>query len=65
MEQISDIDELTRICQKIIDDNPKAVKSYKGGKKKVYQFFINRALKSTDERVNIKKTIEIFNKLLH
>lgn len=65
LEQISDIDELTRICQKIIDDNPKAVKSYKGGKKKVYQFFINRALKSTDERVNIKKTIEIFNKLLH
>lgn len=29
--QISDEDELTKICQEIIEQNPKLVKLYKGG----------------------------------
>ncbi|XP_051173159.1 glutamyl-tRNA(Gln) amidotransferase subunit B, mitochondrial [Leptopilina boulardi] len=63
--QITDNEELTRICQKIIDDNPKALKQYKGGKKKVFQFFINQVTKSTDERANVNKAIEIFKKLFN
>ncbi len=49
---ISDEGELVKIVQKIIADNPSQVEAYKGGKDKLFGFFVGQAMKETKGRAN-------------
>ncbi|XP_026473641.1 glutamyl-tRNA(Gln) amidotransferase subunit B, mitochondrial [Ctenocephalides felis] len=62
--QISDEDELTKICQEIIEQNPKLVKLYKGGKKKVLFALLGDISKKTENRANMSKVSQILENML-
>ncbi len=57
---ISDESSILPIIQKIISDNPEQVAAYKGGKDKLFGFFVGQAMKETKGRANP----QLLNKLL-
>ncbi len=57
---ISDESAILPIVQKIISDNPQQVAAYKGGKDKLFGFFVGQAMKETKGRANP----QLLNKLL-
>ena len=57
---ISDESSILPIIQKILEANPEQVKAYKGGKDKLFGFFVGQAMKETKGRANP----QLLNKLL-
>ena len=51
-QQLSDTDELEGIIAGIIADNPEQVEQYKGGKTKVFGFFVGQVMKATKGQAN-------------
>ncbi len=62
--QISDTDEMEKIIDGIIAENPDEVKSYKAGKTNLIQFFIGQTMKKTQGKANPKIAEEIIKKKL-
>ncbi len=58
---ISDENELVAIVEKIINDNPSQVAAYRGGKDKLFGFFVGQVMKATQGRANP----QIINEVLH
>ncbi len=61
---ISDENELIAIVEKIINDNPNQVAAYKGGKDKLFGFFVGQAMKATQGRANPQLINDIIKKKL-
>ena len=57
---ISDESSILPIVQKIVQSNPEQVAAYKGGKDKLFGFFVGQAMKETKGRANP----QLLNKLL-
>jgi len=57
--QVSDIKEIEKIIEKIINENQDKVKEYKSGKNKLLGFFVGLAMKESKGRANPKKLNEI------
>ena len=57
---ISDESSILPIVQKIVQSNPEQVAAYKGGKDKLFGFFVGQAMKETKGRANP----QMLNKLL-
>ena len=57
---ISDESAIIPIVQKIIESNPQQVAAYKGGKDKLFGFFVGQAMKETKGRANP----QMLNKIL-
>src|SRR5574344_771963 len=51
---ISDEGALKEIVQKIVNDNPSQVEAYRGGKDKLFGFFIGQVMKATKGQANPK-----------
>ena len=64
LEQIGSTDELEAIVKKIIDDYPNQVAAYKGGKQKLFSFFVGQAMKLTQGKGNPKIIQELLKKHL-
>jgi aspartyl-tRNA(Asn)/glutamyl-tRNA(Gln) amidotransferase subunit B len=62
--QIQDETILIKIAQSIIDNNPNQVAAYKGGKDKLFGFFVGQVMKETQGKANPKSVNEILKKLL-
>lgn len=64
--QKNDIEEIKRMAEKIISENPDSVAEYKSGKESLLQFFVGQGMKESKGSVNpevFKKIIlEILNK---
>ena len=60
MSVISDESSILPIVQKIVADNPEQVAAYKGGRDKLFGFFVGQAMKETQGRANP----QLLNKLL-
>ena len=54
LKQVSDQREIEKIIDKVIEDNPKMVEDYQGGKDKLLGFFVGQAMKETKGRANPK-----------
>lgn len=50
--QVSDTDELTAICRKVLDDNAGEVTKYLSGKTKIFGFFVGQVMKLTKGKGN-------------
>ena len=48
--QKSDPEEMKKIMQKIISENPTVVADYKSGKESVLQFFVGQGMKESFDR---------------
>ena len=63
--QIQDESILEDIAKKIIDENPDQVNAYKGGKDRLFGFFVGQVMKETQGKANPQGVNEILNKLLN
>lgn len=64
LSQISDTGAIKEIAQKIIDANPSQVEAYKGGKDKLFGFFVGQVMKETKGRANPQSVNAILKELL-
>ena len=64
LSQISDTGAIKEIAQKIIDANPNQVEAYRGGKDKLFGFFVGQVMKETKGRANPQSVNEILKELL-
>jgi aspartyl-tRNA(Asn)/glutamyl-tRNA(Gln) amidotransferase subunit B len=62
--QVSDVNELETICQKILDENPTQVEQYKSGKEALLGYFVGQMMKETKGKANPSVVNEILKKLL-
>jgi aspartyl-tRNA(Asn)/glutamyl-tRNA(Gln) amidotransferase subunit B len=62
--QISDTVELEKAIQKVVDENPKAVQSYKAGEEKILGFLVGQVMKETRGQANPSMVNELVRKLL-
>jgi|TARA_B110000977_G_scaffold82274_1_gene109874 aspartyl-tRNA(Asn)/glutamyl-tRNA(Gln) amidotransferase subunit B len=62
--QIQDESLLENIAKKIIEDNPDQVNAYKGGKDRLFGFFVGQVMKETQGKANPQSVNEILKKLL-
>jgi len=64
LKQVSDQGEIEKVIEEVIEDNPKMVQDYLGGKDKLLGFFVGQAMKKTKGKANPKILNEILiNKL--
>lgn len=64
LEQIGDIEELTRIVKSIIEANPANVTLYQSGKQNVFGFFVGQAMQQTKGKADPKIINELLKKYL-
>ncbi|MFH1534741.1 MAG: Asp-tRNA(Asn)/Glu-tRNA(Gln) amidotransferase subunit GatB [Patescibacteria group bacterium] len=62
LKQISDLSEIEMSVDKIVQENKKAVASYKAGKDKALQFLVGQVMKETKGKVNPKVATELLMK---
>ena len=62
--QIQDESILENVAKKIIENNPDQVAAYKGGKDKLFGFFVGQVMKETQGKANPQSVNEILKKLL-
>ena len=63
--QIKDESLLEEIAKKVVDSNPDQVAAYKGGKDKLFGFFVGQVMKETQGKANPKSVNEILKNLLN
>jgi len=64
LAQISDVEELERIVDEIIESNPKPVADYLAGKEKVIGFLIGQVMKATKGKANPRLVRNLFEEKL-
>ena len=64
LTQVSDENELEKIIEEIIKNNPQPVQDYKNGKTEALQFLIGQVMKETKGRANPKIVARLFNQKL-
>ena len=53
------------IAKKVVELNPDQVTAYKGGKDKLFGFFVGQVMKETQGKANPKSVNEILKKILN
>lgn len=64
LAQVSDAGELESIAAKIVADNPDQVAQFKGGKDKLFGFFVGQVMKATKGQANPVMVNDLLKKLL-
>mgnify|MGYP001375930155 FL=1 len=64
MVQITDEGALITTIQAIIDANPNQLKDYRGGKDKLFGFFVGQVMKATQGKANPKIVNDLLKKML-
>lgn len=65
LQQISDEVAIEKVVQQIISDNPQQVQAYRGGKDKLFGFFVGQTMKATGGRANPEIANRLIKKLLN
>lgn len=63
-EQISDENELIRLCSEVILQNSGAVEQYKAGKTKVFKALLGAVASKTDQKADMGKCSKILRDML-
>jgi len=61
---MSDAGELEAICRRILEQNPKQVAAYKGGKTSLLGFFVGQVMRETKGSANPGLVNELLGRLL-
>ncbi len=59
LKQVTDMGALETMCDEIIDANPEKVEQYKGGKEKLFGFFVGQVMKASKGSANPQVVNEI------
>ncbi|MCM8801456.1 MAG: Asp-tRNA(Asn)/Glu-tRNA(Gln) amidotransferase subunit GatB [Candidatus Omnitrophica bacterium] len=63
--QISDTESLEKIAKKVIQENPRSVQDYKGGKNNAIMFLVGQVMKKSQGKANPKIAQELLKRLLN
>ena len=61
---LSNPDEILPVVQKVVANNPEQVAAYKGGRDKLFGFFVGQVMKETKGRANPQLLNELLKKEL-
>jgi aspartyl-tRNA(Asn)/glutamyl-tRNA(Gln) amidotransferase subunit B len=64
LEQIRSGDELDKICKKVVKDNEKAVKDYKSGSEKSFNYLVGQVMKLTKGKADPNMVNKIIKSLI-
>jgi aspartyl-tRNA(Asn)/glutamyl-tRNA(Gln) amidotransferase subunit B len=64
LKQITDPESIRPVVQEIIDANPDNVAAYKGGKNKLFGFFVGQVLKATKGKANPELVNQLLKEML-
>lgn len=64
LKQITDIGEIEKIIEEIINKFPEQVAQYRSGKEKIFGFFVGEAMKATRGKANPQQVNELLKKKL-
>lgn len=64
LQQISEEGELESLIDRVLADSPKEVERYRGGKEKLFAFFVGQVMKLSGGRANPKLVSEILRRKL-
>src|SRR5581483_3506805 len=64
LKQISDTGALEKTIGEVIDNNPKQVEQYRGGKTTVINFLVGQVMKATRGQANVAAVTELLKKKL-
>jgi aspartyl-tRNA(Asn)/glutamyl-tRNA(Gln) amidotransferase subunit B len=62
--QITDEGELIKTITSIIEANPQQLADYRGGKEKLFGFFVGQVMKATQGKANPQLVNELLKKML-
>jgi aspartyl-tRNA(Asn)/glutamyl-tRNA(Gln) amidotransferase subunit B len=62
--QMNDSSELESLIQQVLASNPSQVEAYRGGKQKVFGFFVGQTMKATQGKANPKMVNELLRQML-
>jgi aspartyl-tRNA(Asn)/glutamyl-tRNA(Gln) amidotransferase subunit B len=62
--QVTDADAITEVIEQVLSDHAKEVSDYRGGKTKLFGFFVGQVMKATRGKANPKMVNEILKSLL-
>jgi aspartyl-tRNA(Asn)/glutamyl-tRNA(Gln) amidotransferase subunit B len=62
--QMSDTGALEGIISQVLADNPAQVEEYRGGKQKVFGFFVGQTMKATQGKANPQVVNQLLRQLL-
>ncbi|MBN1782868.1 Asp-tRNA(Asn)/Glu-tRNA(Gln) amidotransferase subunit GatB [bacterium] len=65
LKQVSNASELGDLVQKVIDDNPDALKKYLGGKDALFGFFVGQAMQASRGKANPKVVQDLLREKLN
>ena len=63
--QVSDEDEIAKIVQQVIADNPKAAEDVKAGEAKAIGFLVGQVMKESKGKANPGLAADLIKKYLH
>jgi len=64
LKQVTDSSAIEALIDKIIDANPQQVADYRGGKDKLFSFFVGQAMKESGGKINPQQLNEVLKKKL-
>lgn len=64
LKQISDVGELEKICQEVLDKNPKIVADFKGGKEQAFGALVGQVMGRTKGQANPGVVNEVLRKII-
>ncbi len=62
--QLTDVDEIQRIIQGVLEENAKLVEDYQKGKEQLFGFFVGQVMRATKGKANPKLVNELLRKSL-
>ena len=65
LKQVTDSGAIEAMCQEIIDANPEKVEQYKGGKDKLFGFFVGQVMKASKGSANPQSVNEVLKAKLN
>lgn len=65
MKQITDVDEIRKLCKTVIDTNPKSVRRYKNGKESEFPKLVHKILMMSKKRASHPLVVDTLKSLLN
>jgi aspartyl-tRNA(Asn)/glutamyl-tRNA(Gln) amidotransferase subunit B len=62
--QLTDVDEIGRIVHAVLEENPKLVQEYQGGREQLLGYFVGQVMKATKGKANPQLVNELLRKSL-
>ena len=64
LQQITDINEIEILIDKVMEENPKQVQQFRSGKNKLFGFFVGQVMKASQGKANPKQVNKLIKQKL-